>query len=562
MTKPVLEGSHAPPKDLLDEETVFSLDDSLDGLPLTPSSRKNDVDSELSLPGTSLGSQSLSSHRRDSRIKPETMLSRVSAFADVSEEIKLEQLFEYAWPEEVSLDSKNGPTYYVIQELLADYLKVKSFKRRYPELQRRICDAYERNWLQEAGLVPPGRAELGLTALVSDEVMALLQNDFPDVHLVVSDLFRQRRFQRLADHQKRQYEAARVGRGEARAELARKRALESASDFNKQLIAERHKERRCYWDLQTMQIHVPQWPYRLLDPTTPKFGSYPVAVIPGQFTEHYVDYSPVELNYLPVSKALHTQPPHLQCKRQVRPPPPLPLMLRYGSISGAPRPQTSNDPANPSTPNQVTNQADDSSKQEFAAPATLENPTSKFGDPKRDEDEAAGPPTKADQVDEKGPPCTVCGKPAADPLRCSQCTRQGHARCLDLPEHMIDAVRTYAWSCMECKQCVECDDTGEEDQMMFCDRCDRGYHAQCVGLRSIPEGNWECPTCAPPPEERSPSPPMSSKRPRRSTAGLRRRSSPVSAPAVAAPSSTTPRRRGRPPKKVVRVDSESDSDAD
>lgn len=52
------------------------------------------------------------------------MLSRVSAFADVSEEIKLEQLFEYAWPEEVSLDSKNGPTYYVIQELLADYLKV------------------------------------------------------------------------------------------------------------------------------------------------------------------------------------------------------------------------------------------------------------------------------------------------------------------------------------------------------------------------------------------------------------------------------------------------------
>ena len=71
-----------------------------------------------------MGSQSLSGYRRDSRIKPETMLSRVSAFADVSEEITLEQLFEYAWPEELPPDTKNGPTYYVIQELLADFLRV------------------------------------------------------------------------------------------------------------------------------------------------------------------------------------------------------------------------------------------------------------------------------------------------------------------------------------------------------------------------------------------------------------------------------------------------------
>ncbi|VDD82065.1 unnamed protein product [Mesocestoides corti] len=358
MSKPLLEDNHAPPKDLLDEETVFSLDDSLDGLPLTPSSRKNDVDSELSHPGTSLGSQSLSSNRRDSRIKAETILSRVSAYADVSDDITLEQLFEYAWPEEGASESKDGPTYYVIQELLADFLKVKSFKRRYPDLQRRICDAYERTWLQEGGLVPPGRAELGLTALLSDEVMALLQNDFPEIHVVVSDLFRQRRFQQLADRQKRQYEAARIGRGEARAELARKRALESASDFNRQLVAERQKDRRCYWDLQTMQIHVPQWPYRLLEPPVRKDGAYPVAVIPGQFTENYVDLSPSELAYIPLSKALCTLPPHLQSKRPLRQPPPLPTMLRYGDLSDSPRASNSSDGISLSTPqaaNQVNN---------------------------------------------------------------------------------------------------------------------------------------------------------------------------------------------------------------
>lgn len=50
---------------------------------------------------------------------------------------------------------------------------------------------------------------------------------------------------------------------------------------------------------------------------------------------------------------------------------------------------------------------------------------------------------------------------------------------------------------MDCKKCVECLDPGHEDLMMFCDRCDRGYHAFCVGLEAIPEGNWECPSCAP-----------------------------------------------------------------
>lgn len=30
---------------------------------------------------------------------------------------------------------------------------------------------------------------------------------------------------------------------------------------------------------------------------------------------------------------------------------------------------------------------------------------------------------------------------------------------------------------------------------MFCDRCDKGFHSYCLGLRSIPEGDWCCPLC-------------------------------------------------------------------
>ena len=36
-----------------------------------------------------------------------------------------------------------------------------------------------------------------------------------------------------------------------------------------------------------------------------------------------------------------------------------------------------------------------------------------------------------------------------------------------------------------------------QEKMMFCDHCDRGYHTFCVGLKVIPAGRWECPSCAP-----------------------------------------------------------------
>ena len=35
--------------------------------------------------------------------------------------------------------------------------------------------------------------------------------------------------------------------------------------------------------------------------------------------------------------------------------------------------------------------------------------------------------------------------------------------------------------------------------MMFCDRCDRGYHTYCAGLEAIPDGSWQCSACDPPP---------------------------------------------------------------
>lgn len=50
-------------------------------------------------------------------------------------------------------------------------------------------------------------------------------------------------------------------------------------------------------------------------------------------------------------------------------------------------------------------------------------------------------------------------------------------------------IKTYPWQCMECKTCIICGQPHHEEEMMFCDVCDRGYHTFCVGLDAIPSGN-------------------------------------------------------------------------
>lgn len=54
---------------------------------------------------------------------------------------------------------------------------------------------------------------------------------------------------------------------------------------------------------------------------------------------------------------------------------------------------------------------------------------------------------------------------------------------------LVAMIKTYPWQCMECKTCIICGQPHHEEEMMFCDVCDRGYHTFCVGLDAIPSGN-------------------------------------------------------------------------
>ncbi|KAG7272725.1 hypothetical protein CRUP_038171 [Coryphaenoides rupestris] len=80
---------------------------------------------------------------------------------------------------------------------------------------------------------------------------------------------------------------------------------------------------------------------------------------------------------------------------------------------------------------------------------------------------------------------------------CSDCGRSGHPSCLQFTPVMMAAVKTYRWQCIECKCCNMCGTSENDDQLLFCDDCDRGYHMYCLNppMSEPPEGSWSCHLC-------------------------------------------------------------------
>jgi hypothetical protein len=47
----------------------------------------------------------------------------------------------------------------------------------------------------------------------------------------------------------------------------------------------------------------------------------------------------------------------------------------------------------------------------------------------------------------------------------------------------------------EVNGCGVCKKANKFNTMLLCDKCDRGFHSNCVGLKKVPEGDWFCSRC-------------------------------------------------------------------
>ncbi|KAF9466565.1 hypothetical protein BDZ94DRAFT_1288192 [Collybia nuda] len=84
-------------------------------------------------------------------------------------------------------------------------------------------------------------------------------------------------------------------------------------------------------------------------------------------------------------------------------------------------------------------------------------------------------------------------------VTCTECGRSGHPSCMELTHVSHELLRTYPWKCLECKNCEICHEKGDDERILFCDFCDRGWHMYCLipPLQEPPTGKWHCPSCPP-----------------------------------------------------------------
>ncbi|XP_054578579.1 PHD finger protein 10 isoform X2 [Eptesicus fuscus] len=410
-----------------------------------------------------------------------------------------ENLIEYKWPPDETGE------YCMLQEQVSEYLGVTSFKRKYPE--RRDLSHKEKLYLRELNVITETQCTLGLTALRSDEVIDLMIKEYPAKHAEYSVILQEKERQRITDHYKEYSQMQQQNTQKVEASKVPeyiKKAARKAAEFNSSLNRERTEERRAYFDLQTHVIQVPQGKYKVLPTERTKVSSYPVALIPGQFQEYYKRYSPDELRYLPLNTALYEPPLD----------PELPALDSDGDSDDAEDGRGDEKRRNKGTSDSSSGNVSEGEglpdSQEEPLPGRP-RPKDKAATPRKDAAKRSVLSKSAPGYKPKVIPNALCGiclkgkesnkKGKAEPLiHCSQCENSGHPSCLDMTMELVSMIKTYPWQCMECKTCIVCGQPHHEEEMMFCDVCDRGYHTFCVGLSAIPSGRWICDCCqrAPP----------------------------------------------------------------
>lgn len=134
---------------------------------------------------------------------------------------------EYDWPPPKGCCPARNRDTYMIQEQIAEYLGVKSFKRKYPDLPRRMVEMEERNYLMEKGLVSEKMCDLGLTAVLASDVLDIMHNDFYEKYEEYRKYLREKQIRDLAArHKHQQAEAYEKNLS------ARENAIRAASSWN------------------------------------------------------------------------------------------------------------------------------------------------------------------------------------------------------------------------------------------------------------------------------------------------------------------------------------------
>jgi len=518
---------------------------------------------------------------------------------------------EYKWPTE-NLDFVDNScktiqeenSLWMVQEQVAAFLGVTSFKRKYPDIERRKIESDEAMWLLDHGLVTEYLIGLGLYAIKACDVHMIMQLDYADKYdeLLLSLAEKERRKfdetgKRYAQYLKELRAVAKCNSTKNGDEIDPETVLEASQTtselvelasakglseslneseflpkflsktdtkmtfqpnkknlqimknsqkFSRKMTLNRKKVFNAYYDEQTNVMQYPRdRKYRKVDPELTRFDEeYPVVCLPGQYSSYFKKFSSEEMAYLPLGSCLRpgimkdhklkmrvqkeAQQTNFQDKDSLDlenlicgqipsdPNRPKPAANRF--FSAALPQATTVDPAEPTSGDEDLVEDDftleilaasvkamngGSNEKGFVFSSYGPNSSNQVKDGNLSDSEDSGEFQESASTASSDTPmiCSMCGKDEryGHFVYCTKCRRYGHAECLKLTPKVLAAIRTYQWRCMDCKVCVICsdlaDEANDEDNLLFCDFCDKGYHLHCVNLDKVPRGAWCCPEC-------------------------------------------------------------------
>ncbi|CAD6186803.1 unnamed protein product [Caenorhabditis auriculariae] len=409
---------------------------------------------------------------------PTRNLNRIIT-ADVTHKVvQPGDVIDYEWP------PKSGDKWF-LQEQIGELLDIKSFSRKFPDLTRRKVTIEERDFLISIFRVNDLLNETqlrDLTAMRSVEILDLMANDYAPIYQEYKKATSAREKALMAEKAK-EMEAIRND-SKKLAEL-REKSMKSAMEFNKEMQQARRVERKQFWDIQTNILQSRATFWKKMKPEATRPHPYSCALVQGQFQNYYRKYSRDELLRLPLSTIVDGE--HLYPVERDRSPPPIHLTEKDVAAAGG-----------------ASEGAGITVKQELMAMMT----------PKTEVVRKSSTTTLT-----KVSTCEICSETDEEPfISCAACGANSHTDCLEMTDEMLEVVKTYAWNCVDCRKCTLCHKPDKEEHIMFCDRCDRGYHTFCVGVKEAPQGKWICTTHCNVPEKKTPTRPIRNSMSRRGSA--------------------------------------------
>ncbi|XP_052750357.1 uncharacterized protein LOC113522529 isoform X2 [Galleria mellonella] len=443
----------------------------------------------------------------------ESSKMKKSKFADLFDSNKVwtaADVKEYMWPDPEKANEE--PQVMMIQEQVAMFLGVKSFKRRYPELKRRTIVGDEREYVLARGLVTDALCDLGITAVDASEVLDIMLSDYPhkyeeyrshqrekqltNTELLVEDVKKESTEEKsekvdvkIESKPAEKPEPPKVDPEKTRQDMAAA-AIASASEWNARLNALR---RPACADLQSLAVQRRR-PPPAAPPVVrvrPPAGFYPHALLPGQYQHSYRVYTPDQLRYFPLNTALSA------------PPPPAPAAGSRAAAASSdddgdwPERSSSDDSDSRPQPHHAHHAAKRKKLTKVKRSSQIDS---------KDKEKEVSVKEEAREDEET---CRVC-KLRLEANRkytherflvCATCNSKQHAACVQLAAASARRAREYAWQCQSCKVCGVCGrpavpSAAADTPLVCCELCDRSYHATCIGRDAPPSGRWHCSECA------------------------------------------------------------------